>query len=491
LLLCRRDDFRGRDDHIAWVKALAERLRNTGGVDVILDRWDLLEGHDKHAFMEQMVTNPDIRKVLIVSDELYADKADGRRGGVGTETMIISSEVYEKAKQEKFVPLVREWKDDGERKKPCLPAFLKSRKYIDFSDTANFEDSFERLIRNIHGRPEEVKPPLGPPPAHIFIESTIHVKTAGRLESLKNAVMKDKPHVQPLLQDYFDTFIDALEDFRLDHDRNHPTPWDQRVMDSIISFIPYRNNFIDFATFFASYIKDEDSGDKLFDFLERIIPFRDRPPTMNTWHEEAFDNFRFIQYQLFLYLIAILIKAKRYEDAAKLIEGEYHFPSRDSNSRYHRDGCDAFNNGNRTLDEYRANRLKLNTYSVSADYISENATYGKIPFTLLFQADVLLFLRPFFPAPGAIDQWYPYLSPFAYHAGASELFSRATSETGIKALRILLKVKDIKHLWSVLQSLRTNSRFHQLCQSRPMHRVDWDTVLNMNGIRHAAEPPQK
>jgi hypothetical protein len=36
--------------------------------------------------MEKMVTDPEISKVLIVSDKMYAEKADGRAGGVGTET---------------------------------------------------------------------------------------------------------------------------------------------------------------------------------------------------------------------------------------------------------------------------------------------------------------------------------------------------------------------------------------------------------------------
>src|SRR5450631_3686414 len=47
------------------------------------------EGHDSIAFMEKMVTDPTVEKVIIVSDRVYAEKADGRRGGVGTEAQII------------------------------------------------------------------------------------------------------------------------------------------------------------------------------------------------------------------------------------------------------------------------------------------------------------------------------------------------------------------------------------------------------------------
>ena len=49
---------------------MAIRMRHDG-VDVKLDVWDLKEGQDKYAYMEQCVTNPEIDKVLIFSDKWY------------------------------------------------------------------------------------------------------------------------------------------------------------------------------------------------------------------------------------------------------------------------------------------------------------------------------------------------------------------------------------------------------------------------------------
>jgi hypothetical protein len=45
--------------HEDWVLSLAGELRESG-VDVILDKWDMKEGHDAHAFMEKMLTDPTI-----------------------------------------------------------------------------------------------------------------------------------------------------------------------------------------------------------------------------------------------------------------------------------------------------------------------------------------------------------------------------------------------------------------------------------------------
>jgi len=65
-------------EHETWVVSLATELRESG-VDVFLDKWDLKEGHDAFAFMEKMVTDPEIKKVVIICDKVYSGKADDRR----------------------------------------------------------------------------------------------------------------------------------------------------------------------------------------------------------------------------------------------------------------------------------------------------------------------------------------------------------------------------------------------------------------------------
>ena len=60
------------------VQRLAERLMQDG-VNVVLDIWDLKHGHDKYVFMEQMVKDPDIKKVLVICNEDYVQKADARK----------------------------------------------------------------------------------------------------------------------------------------------------------------------------------------------------------------------------------------------------------------------------------------------------------------------------------------------------------------------------------------------------------------------------
>ena len=110
----------------ALVLDLAQRLVSHG-VDVVLDKWELKEGNDKYKFMERCVNDADITKVLIICDKAYAQKANDRTGGVGDETVIISSEIYGNAKQEKFIPIIAERDEEG---KEYVPIYIKTRIYI-------------------------------------------------------------------------------------------------------------------------------------------------------------------------------------------------------------------------------------------------------------------------------------------------------------------------------------------------------------------------
>jgi hypothetical protein len=110
-------------EHEEWVLQFATNLRDSG-VDVILDKWDLREGHDAHAFMERMISDADLKKVALICDQTYVEKANARSGGVGAEAQIITSEIYISQEQSKFVAIVKENDIKG---KPYIPNYYKSR----------------------------------------------------------------------------------------------------------------------------------------------------------------------------------------------------------------------------------------------------------------------------------------------------------------------------------------------------------------------------
>ncbi len=146
-----------RDEHKEWVLHLAETLQAKGGVNVILDQWDLRMGQDKTLFMEESVAKSDF--VLVVCTPEYAEKANKRRGGVGYEAMIITGELAEDIQQTKFIPVLRR----GAWDRTSMPRWLTTRTGADLRGDPYKETEYEHLVMELHG--EHLKPPpVGPKP---------------------------------------------------------------------------------------------------------------------------------------------------------------------------------------------------------------------------------------------------------------------------------------------------------------------------------------
>jgi hypothetical protein len=78
------------DDAVEWVKTLALYLIDQG-IQARLDRFHLRRGMDLPQWMCNELALA--KKVVVVCDEAYKQKADGRLGGVGWETMIMQGDI--------------------------------------------------------------------------------------------------------------------------------------------------------------------------------------------------------------------------------------------------------------------------------------------------------------------------------------------------------------------------------------------------------------
>jgi len=148
------------------VLSIVERLRSKG-IDTVFDIQDFKHGTDKYTFMESSVNDPTVDYVLIFSSKEYARKANAREGGVGEEAQILSQEAYDLSKNKVQVILLEREVDQSE----CLPTYLGTKKYFDFSRPEREEFEFEQLVRFIYDKPLYKKSPLGPVPAFLDEEN--------------------------------------------------------------------------------------------------------------------------------------------------------------------------------------------------------------------------------------------------------------------------------------------------------------------------------
>jgi len=438
-------------EHEQWVVDLATELRESG-VDVILDKWDLREGHDAVAFMEQMVTNPDINKVAIVSDETYAAKADGRAGGVGTETQIISRKVYENQAQEKFVAIVSEKDENG---KPFIPTYYDSRIYIDLSEADRYSENFEKLLRWIFDKPLYVKPELGSRPSFLSEGEHISLGTTAKFKRCVYALKNNKAFAAGAFEEYCNSFASNLERFRLSRPDGE---FDDAVVASISEFLPFRNEAIQLFITVAQYSPTQELVQRIHRLFESLIPYMNRPGHISQWNEWDFDNLMFLVHELFLYAMAVFLRHDRLDQANYLLEQQYYLPG---NSDYGRDVMVSFVVFRKYMQslEHRNKRLSLRRLSVRADLLKERCNGTGIEFRYLLQADFVAFMRAEIEAKDDYKCWWPETLLYLGHFNSAfEIFARSASKAYFNRVKVLLAIDSPKDLEPLFKSYQDGSR---------------------------------
>jgi len=139
------------EDHKAWVRQLAERLRSDG-VESTLDQWAAVPGDQLPEFMERAIAGSDY--VLIICTPRYKYRSEAREGGVGYEGDIMTGELLQARHQRKFIPVLRcgKWEE-------AAPSWLAGKYYVDLRDGLQYETQYQDLLSTVLGtRP--VAPPV-------------------------------------------------------------------------------------------------------------------------------------------------------------------------------------------------------------------------------------------------------------------------------------------------------------------------------------------
>ncbi|KAA8561428.1 hypothetical protein FX985_01480 [Pseudomonas extremaustralis] len=435
-------------EHETWVEELAQELA-AAGVHVILDKWDLREGQESAAFMEQMVTDPSVGKVVLICDEAYARKANSRTGGVGTEAQIISAEIYQAASNTKFVAVVREYDDQG---KACVPKYYTSRIYIDLSDSPRYAIEFDRLIRWAHDQPLHVRPPTGKKPSYLERENTaITLVTSAEHRRALDAIKNDRTYADAAIGDYLKILAEGIEQFRIQ--KPSSDEYDELVVKSIEDFLSYRNEAIELFSTIGRYRDTSDTRRHVHRFFERLLPYLERPQSVTQWNDIDFDNFRFIVHELFLYAVTALVKEEKFEFATNLLATPFYVPGRSDYGLDVTVGFESFRTSAATFD-YRNKRLNLRRISLRADYLEQRCHSSGFTMQELMQTDFLLFLRSNAVKAVHTFPWFPEtLLYLGRHSGPFEVFARSRSEQYFESVRKILGVKTKAQLGEMLSEL--------------------------------------
>lgn len=454
-------------DYQEKVVALATRLMENG-IEVIIDVWDLKPGHNMYAFMESMVTDSTIDKVLVLCNKTYADKAENYVGGVGTETQIIGPKMYNKVKQETFIPVILERE---ELEKDYIPVHMDGRIYIDLD--RNFEQGFEELLRLLYKQPILRKPKLGSAPTYIFDEKKTKFKVSGVLSSIRESIIRQPGRVKGLCHDYTKALIQDLEEYRIP-DGDLTAPYDEKIYNLIHEMVPLRNNYIEF-------LEQLCGDDSLFNTKVITRIFEDLhvfSGPLDTSGPYTFEHYRYFIHEIFLYTATVLISRQMYDKLNEICKHVYFIKKRNSNEIIEA-SYGLFYYYLESLIKDRNDRLSLNRKSVHADLIKDLSSSSGYSWASLMEADFILYyiqkINELERKPHLYrGDWFPVTIAYAQVEPPSiPLFKKLTSKAHFNDVKNLLSIETvgdlerIKELSLKNQDYRSQPRIPTLASMLP------------------------
>lgn len=344
----------------ALVLELAQRLVSHG-VNVVLDKWDLKEGQDKYAFMERCVNESEITKVLIICDKAYAQKANNRTGGVGDETVIISSEIYGNIKQEKFIPVIAEKDEEG---KPYVPTYIKARIYIDLSDPDTYEEEYEKLLRNVYEKPQFMKPKLGKRPEWIDEEKTDFFPLKDLIRQIRGSNTNNKR--KNCISRFQTTYIEVLKAYF------EKSAEPERIYEIFLNTKPVRDIFLDFVEVIAE--TESDYAETLAECFEvmynQLTCIKTFDPNAGSASDNDLDVFKNLVWELFICVIAFMRHVKDYVAINVILTYTYFLETSIFGGIIKQNNYTSFRHHSRVVEEYYKPKTEMkNKHTLMGDTI--------------------------------------------------------------------------------------------------------------------------
>ena len=470
-------------EHEEWVLQLARDLESQG-VDVVFDKWDVRDGDDPFPFMERIVADPALKKVVLICDREYVRKADNREGGVGAEAQILTPQLYrtaqhaagepeqQKAETRKFVALLREKPGPNER---ATPVFYGGRIHIDATDDDAYTDTLDRLARWIYDKPVHERPMRGKPPSFVTDSSAPDTGTSLHKQQAIKALRDGRSGADGVVDDYFETLSENLSRFDLDPDDGRPTQ--QAVVERAEQLRPVRNEALAVVQALVRYRPEPEGWEPVYEFFQRSLRLFElvQLPGKSTINGWARDHFRLFVPELFLYTATALLRRKRFDALNFLLSEELQLES-----VYRGSGLVPFYKIQQGSDALKRYQQDENAHWVSPEgaWLRNRSEDSPFSFVDVMQADLVLALRS--RGDEYFGSWWPNTLAYAERRTAPfELFARAKSADFFERLKPVLGVGSADELRAHAATFGSDGRLFE-------YRVDLPDLI---GSKQLATQP--
>lgn len=312
-----------------------------------------------------------------------------------------------------------------------------------------------------------------PPPATVPQLET-------RFSIARDALVNDREHRDEAVQQFLATLTDALAGFRIANADS--APLDARVLKALAAMKPCRDFLLELVHLAAVDPARAKVHGYIREFLGASLALKQPPRDIVHFNHLWCDQYRFALREAFLYTVAILLAQQRYDEVARYLEAEYRVPGRDDALPANFLRFDAYI---KTLDEFRARRLRLNRLSVSADALRERSDLAFVSFGDVMQADFVLCVRGLLHYPDALTRWFPRTLVYAeeYEKSGFDLFFRAQSKEHFAAVAEVLGVSDKSDLVTRFERVRRDCRLDQWRLGGCA--IPFDAYMQLSGLASA------
>jgi hypothetical protein len=424
---------------------LAQRLVNNG-VDVVLDKWALKEGQDKYAFMERSVADESICKVLMICDKSYAEKADRREGGVGDETMVISPEVYAKATETKFIPIVFEKDEEGNA---YLPAYLKSRIYIDLTEDEQYEKNYENLLRNLFNKPAYSKPSLGKMPEYLNEQNVDLLAIRTAIRQMQSIDEKNTAKMEFVVKKFNDDYISSIISFAPAQGED----FGQKLLQQIDAMKPARDLYLDYIETLIRNILPVD--DIICTFLEKLYNDTHDTHGEHRFNYSEFEFYDFVIWELLICTIAELIHYEKYADIYKIINRTYFIRKNPFDPNITPNTYLRFIGKFSTIESICKQKSETNYHSLASHILVAREKHPVITKQSIVEADLLLYQMSLIFQSSSYP-WFPFTYCYRHEYETQDIWVKMVSKKYCERIFPLFGVSSIVKLREIIANCNTN-----------------------------------
>ena len=392
--------------------------------------------------MENLLKSDEIDNILIICDGLYAEKANDRKGGVGTETLIISPEVYANAKQEKVIPIVWERDNDGNA---FLPTYLKDRDYIDFSNDEILEEQYQELILQIYGKAKHKRPELGKTPAFVLDDVPTFQTSKFNLRRLTSSL--DSSNIDDICSEFLDNFTNDLNLITLNVSTKKYEDTSSQLISYIEKYDLIRDFFIEFIDKITKIQEVEMTVDSLIDFFVDLEFLSD---TNRNCERPDRLFYLFVLKEMFLYTIALGLKNKKYTFIHKIIHSPFYFKGNSYEPGY-------FVKFNYTQDlinvlNYYINIIPQKNESSPIGELIIERLHKSFKTDMIVDADLICFYITLIYYEKFGDVWEPFTYPYK-QAEQVDFIRKLSKKSHFEKVKCIFEVETIEDLKIKFSSL--------------------------------------